>query len=186
MLCDMYTSNQKGQLDIIERDQRDLVQMRFKSVKAIKKAIYTNLSVDLCGFPGPGCQKGGLSMWPMLAFRQDVVLRKRPVKLVLEDDDEGERGEGEGEWEMGEECVINHDYIQINMSIKVAARTVLGSVDWGFLPSSHPRPQAHDVERFLTDLQSVRVVAKKRGADGKELHTLDGGGGGGGGSDQIN
>ena len=51
-------------------------------------------------------------------------------------------------------------YIQVNMSLRGAARYVLGAVDWGFLGANHPPPHLDDIERILNDLRTIKVEAK--------------------------
>jgi len=50
-------ANQPGQLEIIERDNRDLAQQRFKFMRLIKESCFKQLSLELCAFPGILFQK---------------------------------------------------------------------------------------------------------------------------------
>jgi hypothetical protein len=158
--------NQQGQLQKVESDDRQVAAERFRAMKLIKESIYRKLSIDLCGFPGPNCcTEGGISLWHLLLFREDIESHKvlRRVKRDLDDDDAKESVCVVVE----ERVVIKHEYVQINMSVRDAARQILGSVDWGFLGASHPLPQVADVERVLMDLRTLRVASKKRSAGGE-------------------
>jgi len=68
---------------------------------------------------------------------------------------------------------VDENYVQVNMSVRGAARYILGAVDWGFLGKAHPHPQLADVERILIDLRTARVASKKRGVDGHILKEGD-------------
>jgi hypothetical protein len=187
--------DQKGQIDILERDTRDLAMLRFKMMRLIKDSVYKTLSIDLCAFPGPNCSKGGLSLWQMLPFRQDVKLIKQKRGLLggdhghvdtHDEQDEGSEDHDPDQWEALEVTVINHDYVEVAKSIRGIAQYILGSVDWGFLGSHHPTPQLYDVEKLLKDLTTSRVAAKNRGTDGEIIpdpgedaeHRFQGGRGG--------
>ena len=169
--------DQKGQIDIIEKDNRELAMRRFAYMRIIKEKVYKTLSIDLCGFPGPRCEKAGLSLWQHLPFRQDIVRKKgaasrtaRAMAADEEEDEEEEEDRQAGNTGAGAEeevVVINHDYVEIPKSVRGIARHILGAMDWGFLGADHPLPQLADVERIIKDLTTARVVAKKRGADGQ-------------------
>jgi len=158
--------SQQGQLQTIERDDRKVAAERFKAMRLIKESIYQQLSQDLCGFPGPNCAEGhgGLSLWHLLPFREDIEKHRVARRVKLEEDDDDD--EAVVEVVVEERAIINHDYVQIHMSVRAAARQILGSVDWGFLGASHPQPQLADVERVLMDLRTLRVASKRRGAGG--------------------
>ena len=166
--------DQKGQIDIIEKDNRELAMRRFAFMRTIKEKVYKTLSIDLCGFPGPRCEKAGLSLWQHLPFRQDIVRNKAAggrnarANEARDEEDEEDREAGDtGAGAAEEVVVINHDYVEIPKSVRGIARHILGAVDWGFLGADHPLPQLADVERIIKDLTTARVVAKKRGADGQ-------------------
>ncbi|EKX42435.1 hypothetical protein GUITHDRAFT_141128 [Guillardia theta CCMP2712] len=141
----------KGQLAIIERDNRELAMQRFKSSRILEKNVIKALSKHLCNFPGPNCMLGGVSMWSLLQFREKKVATFN-VKTIS----------------AGSEIVYDYDYVQIPMAVRDAAKLLLGSMNFQFL-GNEPLPTATDIQRIILDLRTVRVLSRKRNKLGKIL-----------------
>ena len=114
---------------------------------------------ELCSFPGANCSLGGLNVWAMLPFRQDLILRKVSLKKQggADDDEEQEQEGARARTRTVELVELNYDYLQINLSLRTIAEKILGGVDCrrpctmlqqillfppgtGFLPASDARP----------------------------------------------
>jgi hypothetical protein len=139
--------------------------------EALKENVVMELSTqsELCSFPGANCSLGGLNVWAMLPFRQDLILRKVSLKKQggADDDEEQEQKGARARTRAVELVELNYDYLQINLSLRTIAEKILGGVDWGFLPASDARPQLADIERMLAELRTCRVMTKKRGGEGR-------------------
>eukprot|EP00960_Hanusia_phi_P062015 765019-Hanusia_phi.AAC.2 len=141
----------KGQLAIIEKDNRELAMQRFKSSRVLEKNVIKALSKLLCNFPGPNCMLGGIPMWSLLQFREKKIstFNVRTMSTVTE-------------------VVYDYDYVQIPMAVRDAAKLLLGSINFQFL-GDEPLPTATDIQRIILDLRTVRVLSRKRNKLGKLL-----------------